>query len=481
MKLLFATSEVAPLIKTGGLADVGGALPMALAGLGVDVRIVLPAYRGLSRRLSDVRRVGGLAVRGQDFTVLEARHDSLPPLWLLDCPALYDRPGDPYHDANRTPWGDNAWRFGCYAEAVARLAMGEGGTGWTPDIVHANDWQAGLVPSWLAEHVRRPRTVFTIHNLAFQGVHSHAEFEALGLPQRWWHHEQLEFHGGFSFMKGGIVHADALTTVSPTYALEIQTPAFGYGLDGLLRHRAKVLSGILNGIDDEFWNPEKDPLIPQRYTAATVDEGKAANKASLQAEMGLAVEADAVLIGIVSRMAYQKGTDLTLAALPKLLQLPVQFAVLGSGEKAEERGWQQAAALNPDRVAVRIAYDEGLAHRIEAGADLFLMPSRYEPCGLNQMYSQRYGTPPLVHRTGGLADTVTDATPHALKDGNATGVTFDNADVGGVLYGVRRGVELMRDPVLRRQLRRAGMARDFSWSAAAREYLKLYAGPKAGV
>ena len=476
MKLLFASSEYAPLIKTGGLADVAAALPAALLSLGLDVRVILPAYRGLVDRLEQRRRLGELDVRGQRFTLLEGRlPDSRLKLWLLDCPVLFDRPGDPYHDEHREPWGDNAWRFGCYCEAVARIAGGEA-AGWRADVVHANDWQSGLVPAWLSRLPKPPRSVFTIHNLAFQGQYGGDQFLYLGLPGEWWHPERLEYYGGFSFLKGGVVFCDALTTVSPTYALEIQTPSFGHGMDGLLRACAGKLSGILNGIDTEVWNPSSDPLIARRYSLASVTQGKRANKQALQAELALETDESLVLIGMISRFAHQKGTDLPLAALAELLKQPVQFAVLGSGDRSEERGWRTAAVRHPGRVAVRVAYDEGLAHRIEAGADLFLMPSRYEPCGLNQMYSQRYGTLPLVHRVGGLADTVVDATPATLADGSASGVCFNNADTGGVLYGVRRGVELLAEPRKRLAMRRAAMARDFSWTRAAQDYLALYQG-----
>ena len=477
-RVLFATSEALPLVKTGGLADVAGALPAALTELGLDVRVVMPAYRGCLEKLRAPRRLGELLVRGQRFVIHEGRVGEDSPLfWLVDHAGLYAREGDPYHDAAHRPWPDNAWRYGCFSEAVARLALGEEADGWTADVVHGNDWQTGLAMAWLAEAPKRPRTVFTIHNLAYAGTASRAEFDALGLPPRWWSIDGIEFHGQMSCLKAGLQFADSITTVSPTYAREIQTPEFGHGLDGLLRHLSAKLSGIVNGIDTEAWNPAKDPALVQHYTAKNLVGGKRANRVALQAELGLAADDDAVLIGLVGRMAGQKGYDLVLAALPEMLAtLPVQIAMLASGDRTMEAGFAAAAQANPGRIGLRLGYDEALAHRIEAGADLFLMPSRFEPCGLNQLYSQRYGTPPIVRRVGGLADTVVDANEAALADGTATGIVFDHADVPGLLDGVRRAVALARDTKALRSLQRAGMRRDFSWRGSAERYRTLYAG-----
>ncbi len=477
MKLLFAASEALPLVKTGGLADVAGALPGALAALGVDVRVVLPAYRGTLAQLLDPVRLGELDVRGQRFTVWSG---CLPGSklvhWLIDYPWLYARDGDPYHDAQHRPWNDNAWRYGCFSEAVARLAMGEASGGWKPDVVHCHDWQTGLVPAWLKLRDPAPRCVFTIHNLAYGGVFPRSQFNALGLPPGWWSLDGLEFHGQMSMLKAGLVFADAITTVSPTYAREIRTAAFGHGFEGLLEHLSARVSGILNGIDDALWNPASDPHLTQTYNAGSHRAGKHANRRAIQQELGLPQDDTAVLVGMIGRLTDQKGFDLLLAALPELLKLPIQLAVLGSGDKALEAALAREVLAAPGRIGLKLGFDEGLAHRIEAGSDLFLMPSRFEPCGLNQMYSQRYGTVPIVHRTGGLADTVTDATPRTLKQGTATGVVFEHADVGGVVWGVSRGVELIRDEASRLSLIHAGMSRDFSWSGSAKQYLALYAG-----
>ena len=477
MKLLFAASEALPLVKTGGLADVAGALPGALAALGVDVRVVLPAYRGTLAQLVDPVRLGELDVRGQRFTVWSG---CLPGSklvhWLIDYPWLYARDGDPYHDPQHRPWNDNAWRYGCFSEAVARLAMGEASGGWKPDVVHCHDWQTGLVPAWLKLRDPAPRCVFTIHNLAYGGVFPRSQFNALGLPPGWWSLDGLEFHGQMSMLKAGLVFADAITTVSPTYAREIRTAAFGHGFEGLLEHLSARLSGILNGIDDALWNPASDAHLAQTYNAGSFRAGKHANRRAIQQELGLPEDDAAVLVGMIGRLTDQKGFDLLLAALTELLKLPIQLAVLGSGDKALEAALAREVLNAPGQIGLRLGFDEGLAHRIEAGSDLFLMPSRFEPCGLNQMYSQRYGTVPIVHRTGGLADTVTDATPRTLKQGMATGVVFEHADVGGVVWGVSRGVELIRDEASRLSLIHAGMSRDFSWSGSAKQYLALYAG-----
>jgi len=474
-RLLFAASEVVPLAKTGGLADVAAALPSALVGLGVDVRIVMPAYRGTLARLADATRIGEVIVLGQVFTVWQGQLPGAETLvWLLDCPLLYDREGDPYHDARHQPWPDNAWRFGCFSAAVARLALGEGNGGWRADTVHCNDWQTGLVPAWLSQQTPRPRCVYTIHNLAYAGQFGRETFDALELPSAWWSPEGVEFYGQLSFMKAGLVFSDVITTVSPSYAREILTPEFGCGLEGLLRSVSGKLHGILNGIDTTVWNPELDPLLAQNYTLADVSVGKRANRHAVQAALGLAIDDNATLIGMVGRMTEQKGTDLVLAALPELLKLPIQLAVLASGDKTQEAAFIAAAQSAPGRIGVRMAYDEPLAHRIEAGADLFLMPSRFEPCGLNQMYSQRYGTIPVVRRVGGLADTVVDTTQATLQDHRATGVVFESADAAGLLYGVRRAVQLVQNAAARTALQTAGMTRDYSWSRSAQEYLQFY-------
>jgi starch synthase len=469
MRVLFAAAEVYPLAKTGGLADVAAALPAALHAQGVEIRVAMPAYRGVIARVRQPASVAALDVRGLRVELISATHpDNGVPLLLLDAPALFDRPGSPYADERGDTHPDNALRFAIFCEAVARIASGEAGPQLAADIVHLNDWHTGLVPIYLAQSTARVRSLMTIHNLAYQGLFDHAQYRALGLPDHLWHPGVAEFYGSFSFLKTGLQLADALTTVSPTYAREIQTPVFGERLEGVLRGRAGVLSGILNGIDETVWNPATDPLIEHHYDAGSVDGGKRANRQALQRDLGLAAGDDPML-AFIGRLAQQKGADALLAARESLSALPVQIVVLASGDRTLEQGFAQWAAQMPDRVAVSTAYDEALAHRIEAGADMLIMPSRFEPCGLNQMYSQRYGTIPLVRRVGGLADSVED-----YRSASPTGIHFENSDAGGVAYAVSKAVELWRQPELWRRMQANGMARDWSWAQPAAQYLDIY-------
>ncbi len=477
MKILHAAAECFPLAKTGGLGDVLGALPFAQRKLGADARVILPAYRGVQQKLGPTTILGTLQLRGTTCNVLGGElvsgNQGLPVL-LVDIPALFDRPGNPYEDLSGHPFEDNAWRFGCFGEAVAQIASGALGI-FKPDVVNLHDWQSALAAPRLSTQTPRPRIVFTIHNLAYQGQFGRREFDALGLPAAWWQPDFLEFWGGFSFMKGGLNFSDAITTVSPTYAEEIQTAAFGCALDGVLRQRAGILHGIANGIDQQLWNPATDKLLPFNYDDASVTAGKRANKEALQQALALEVDADIPLVAFIGRLAEQKGADLILNAREALLALPAQYAILAAGDAQLQNAFRSLAYNAPEgRIAVHIAHDESLAHRLTAAADLLLMPSRFEPCGLNQMYAQRYGTLPVVHRTGGLADTVVDTTAATLADGSATGVLFNDADVGGVTYGVRRGLELLADPTITAQLRVTGMRRDFAWTRSAQRYLDLY-------
>jgi starch synthase len=469
VRVLFAASEVYPLAKTGGLADVAAALPAALRERGVDVRVIMPAYRGVAAKLHDLVEVASLAIRGQPGRLLSGVHPSSGlPMLLYDAPGLFDRDGSPYADGNGWTYLDNAWRFASFCEAVAQVACGAVAADLAADIVHLNDWHTGLVPVYLAGFTPRPRTLMTIHNLAYQGEFDRHQFDVLGLPDSLWHPGAAEFHGNFSFLKTGLQLADALTTVSPSYAREIQTAEFGEGLDGVLRDRAAVLTGILNGIDEAVWNPATDPLIEQRYDAASVVPGKRANKRALQRDLGLYV-GDDPLLAFIGRLAYQKGADTLLAARDALSELPLQVVILASGDYGLEQGFRDWAAAMPWRIAFSSAYDERLAHRIEAGADMLIMPSRFEPCGLNQMYSQRYGTVPLVRRVGGLIDSVDDIRREA-----ATGIHFEHADAGGVAYAVRTAVGLYGRPDVWRRMQATGMARDWSWTPSAARYLDIY-------
>lgn len=471
-KVLFVTSEAYPLIKTGGLADVSGSLPIALKALGHDVRLLMPGYAsaiaaGEFQPVKVLHGAGGIAILEGLLPGSEV------PVWLLAHNDYFGRTGNPYLGADGKPWPDNAERFSLLCHVAVEIAMNRLGLGWKPEIVHGNDWQAGLTPVLLSDEPGRPATVFTIHNLAYQGVFPYDTFQRLRLPSRFWSSESLEFYGQLSFIKGGLVFADRISTVSPTYAEEIQDEEFGCGLQGLLRHRRERLSGILNGIDAEAWNPATDPLIPANYNVQTLDQRRE-DKAALQRSFGLAQDDDTPVLAWVGRLVQQKGIDLVIDLLPRLMQLPLQMVFVGSGEARYEQTLLQWARLYPDRVAIKLGYDEAGAHLIEAGTDLFLMPSRFEPCGLNQMYSQRYGAVPLVRRVGGLADTVADASPANLDQGTATGIVFREATDDAVYTAITRGLELHRNRSLWRQVQQAGMSKDFSWESSAQRYLDLY-------
>ncbi|MGH8517961.1 MAG: glycogen synthase, partial [Panacagrimonas sp.] len=362
LRVLFAAGEALPFSKTGGLADVAYALPRALLRDGHDVRVLTLAYRGALDRLRDARTIAELEVRGQRMRVWEGVvDDSGLRAWLLDHPPLYARAGSPYTDERGHEYGDNAWRFGCFCEAISRLALGVPGLGWRPQVAHLNDWHTGLAALWLGRHAPRPATVFTVHNLAYQGVFGRNEFDALGLPPEEWNSEALEFYGGFSFMKAGLLRSDAITTVSPSYAQEIQTPAFGERLDGVLRVRAGRLRGIVNGIDADTWNPAADPMLFQAYDVHTLTAGKRDNKRALQAQLGLEISDARPLFGFIGRLAAQKGVDLLLAAQDEFMCSAAQLVLLGAGDRALEDAFRAWAAAAPGRVAVHVGYDETLA------------------------------------------------------------------------------------------------------------------------
>lgn len=487
MKLLFAASELAPWVKTGGLGDVAAGLPAALAQAGADVRLLVPAYPALREAfVANGRAVplARLAPPGGALPGAQLWSAMLQPglgLLLLDAPELYDRPGNPYLDATGQDHADNALRFGLLSHSAALLAAPGSPLGWQPDVLHCNDWQTALAPACLhyLHGGAGAATLLTVHNLAFHGLFGYEALAALGLPAHAFAFDGVEFHGRLSFLKAGLQFADRITTVSPGYAREILSPEFGCGLDGLLNHRADRLAGILNGIDTEAWNPAADPALEQRYDAATL-ERKAAGRRRLQSQLGLEARDDVPLIGVVGRLTGQKGLDLLLALADALCGQGVQIALLGSGEAALQAGWQAAAVRHPGRCAVVIGFDETLAHRIEAGADLFAMPSRFEPCGLNQMYSLRYGTPPVVRRTGGLADTVVDADEAAREGRQGNGFVFDAATPEALHGALQRAFAAWHDPPRWRALQRAGMAADFGWAPAARAYLEQYALAIAG-
>ncbi len=479
MKVLQVAAEIFPWVKTGGLGDVAAALPAALARAGVDVRLLLPGYPPLLDALRDSRVAARLGSAFGAATV-ELRRGRLPaldlPVYLIDAPYLYDRPGNPYLTPERDDWPDNPRRFGLLGWAAAHLGCGDIDRGWRADVVHAHDWHAGLACAHLALHPgRRPASVFTIHNLAFVGEFDGLQLADLQLPRSTFAPEGLEFHGKGSFMKAGLYYADQLTTVSPTYAHEIQTSAFGCGFEGLLMRRAPVLAGILNGVDNGVWNPATDPHLEARYDSADLG-GKALVKAALQRSLGLRVDAQAMLVGVVTRLAYQKGVDLLLQSMRTLAGEGVQLALLGSGDPQIERDLAQLAGRLPEAVAVSFGYDDALSHRIIAGADVVAVPSRYEPCGLTQLYGLRYGSLPVVHSVGGLADTVVDASEANLQADRATGFVFVNATEASLRAALQRAQHLHADSPRWQQLMRRAMAQDFSWDEAAARYVELYRG-----
>ncbi len=477
LRVLHAAAEIFPLVKTGGLGDVIAALPPALARSGVDARLLLPGYPAILAAFKPARKVASFGAAFGAATI-DVRFGALDGVgvraYVIDAPFLYGRAGHPYVAPDGSDWSDNALRFGLLAWIAAHLGAGDLDRRWRPQIVHGHDWHAALACAYLALHPAAPcRTVFTIHNLAFQGLFEPDLLPALQLPQRLFTIDGIEFFGSASPMKAGIRYADRITTVSPTYAREIRTPEFGCGLEGALTQRAAHVHGILNGVDGAVWNPARDPYVDAHYDGGHLEHKQAAKRA-LQAELGLHTAPDAPLFGVVSRLTQQKGIDLVARIAPELIADGAQFALLGSGEAAIENALRRLAAAHPQQVAVRFGYDEALAHRIIAGADLIALPSRFEPCGLTQLYGLRYGALPLVRRVGGLADTVVDADAQSLAADTATGFGFEAPEPRALLAAARRAIALYRDRVAWRRVQQRAMAQDFSWDAAAARYIGLY-------
>jgi starch synthase len=480
VNVLFAASEAFPFIKTGGLGDVIHSLPVALNKLGNNVRLVLPAYRDVLASVDTLKDLGTIDVPGagvrHKVRIIQAHEDTLGDyLYLIDVPELFDRPGNPYVHSDGYAWPDNAERYAVFSRAVALMAKWVPGSNWRPDVVHCHDWQTGLVPAFLSMVYNAPATVFTIHNLAYDGHFSQHDFNHLSLPANWWSPDFVEFYGGFSMLKAGMIFSDRVTTVSPTYAKEICTPEFGNRFEGVLSHLGSKLTGILNGIDLDIWNPQTDTHIAQNYSVDNkLTEGKAANKNDLLRRAGLPVS-DAPLLGFVGRLVEQKGVDLITTVLPQLFEnTDANMVVLGSGHMAYETDLMDLAAKYPARLHVHIGYSEELAHQIEAGVDMFIMPSRFEPCGLNQMYSLRYGTPPVVNNTGGLADTVVDVSLQTLQNKTATGFVAKHADAESLYSILLSALDLYRNKKLWQQLCKTAMQQELGWEASAREYQKLY-------
>lgn len=479
------SSEVAPFAKTGGLADVVAALPQALAARGHDVRVIMPLFRSVDRfkyRLLPIlrklpARVGNEEITGELMRCSYPRHEDIP-VYFIQQEQLFGRRG--FYGESGSDYPDNDRRF-AFFDLAALFALKA--LDWQPDIVHLHDWQAGLVAALLRHHpaiandmfFARTRTVFTIHNLAYQGVVSPEIVPNMSLPWTVFTSDGMEYHKAASFLKAGLVYSDWVTTVSPTYAKEIQTPEGGVGMDGVLRRRGGQLTGIMNGIDVHLWNPEADPFLAAPYSATDL-AGKAACKAALQASFCLEQKPDAPLFGSVSRLVDQKGFDLIQQVLPRIVEAGGQFALLGSGDARHEKWFTEFAEAHPGRVGVSISYNEQFAHMIEAGADMFLMPSLFEPSGLNQLYSMRYGTLPVVRRVGGLADTVTDATSANIASGTATGFAFDEYTPEALWSVVERATHLYRsDKATWKRVMVAAMSRDSSWERSAAEYEKVYA------
>ncbi|MBS0582199.1 MAG: glycogen synthase GlgA [Proteobacteria bacterium] len=472
VRILSVASEIFPLIKTGGLADVAGALPLALAPLDFDVRSLVPGYPAVLRQLEKPVAVHQYAnLFGGPARLLDAQAGKLR-LFALDAPHLYDRPGNPYTNAEGKDWPDNAQRFAALARAGADIGLGLL-PGFVPDVVHAHDWQAGLTAAYLHYAGKpRPATLATVHNLAFQGQFDKALLPTLGLPPEAFAIGGVEYYGTIGYLKAALQLSDRITTVSPTYAREIMQPESGMGLDGLLRERRAVVSGILNGIDTEVWNPAHDEHLAARYDARVL-RLRARDKAALQQRMDLDVDAERPLFGVISRLSWQKGLDLLIDALPALLAHG-QLAVLGSGDAALEEKYTRAAEDHRGRVGCVLGYDEELAHQIQGGADVLLVPSRFEPCGLTQLCALRYGAVPLVARVGGLNDTVIDANDMALDAGVATGFQFAPIDVPALEGAIVRAASAFRDKQAWSRLQLNGMRTDVSWEQPARRYAQLY-------
>lgn len=473
MKVLFVASECAPFVKTGGLADVIGAVPKALVPLGVEARVMLPLYPALR----DICEGGAVLWDADDLHGGAARLIAVTAegvdLLLLDAPHLFDRSGNIYLDADGTDWPDNALRFGALSYVAAEVAA-HGVAGWQPDVVHAHDWQAGLVAAYLHQkNEPTPPCVLTIHNIAFQGLYAPDLMEVLGLDASLYTPDGLEFYGHIGFLKAGVAFADRITTVSPTYAREIMQPEFGMGLEGLLAARARDVSGILNGIDVDVWNPETDPVLPAAYSVRRL-KAKGKSRDAVIERFGLTQPENAPLFCVVSRLTTQKGVDVLLDVLPDLVARGARLAVLGSGDRTLEAGFVAAAHRFPGAVGVIIGYDEDLSHLMQGGSDAILIPSRFEPCGLTQLYGLRYGTVPVVARTGGLADTIIDANEAALAASCATGIQFAPVTAQALTQAIDHCCALFQQPAVWARMMRRAMRHPVGWEVSSQAYLEVY-------
>jgi starch synthase len=479
MQILHVCSEIYPLLKTGGLADVTAALPPALSKLGVDSRVLVPGFPAFMEKIVDKKILVELPAKfGADkISIYLAKIPNTEiGIYIIDAPSLYNREGNPYADSNNQPYEDNYLRFALLGWVAAQLANGLDSS-FKPKIVHAHDWHAGLVPAYIKANENRTetkvKTIFTVHNLAYQGVFNWNIYRELDLPLRYMSVDGLEFYGSVSFLKAGLYFADKITTVSPTYANEIQTPEQGCGLAGLLLDRKNDLYGILNGVDPNVWNPKKDRLIETNYSATSTIK-KLECKTALQRMYGLKVQNDAPIFSIVTRLTEQKGLKLVLGGISEIISREGQVVLLGSGDAELEKEFSKLAKKHPELIAVQIGYDEEQAHRIIAGSDVILVPSRFEPCGLTQLYGLIYGTLPLVHKVGGLADTVTDSSLENLADESATGFVFDKFSIEDYLSAVRRAFALYNRKTEWKKVRKTAMQQKLGWESAAEKLLVIY-------
>lgn len=484
MRVLFATSEAYPLIKTGGLADVSGALPKTINNLAefdsavanVDVKILIPGYSAVLEKLKNIIPIANIEALGQTCTLLMGKMpDSDTEVIVIQNTPLYERKGGPYSDQNGIEWLDNALRFGVLSRVASLLCSKNSPLqDWMPDLIQCNDWQTGLAPAYMKlVDFSSTKSILSLHNLAFQGCYDISWLKALELPAENFKISGFEYHGQISFLKAGLVYADKLSTVSPTYAQEIQTEAFGFGMQGLLQIRKDDLTGILNGIDTEEWTPKTDPSLIKNYSVSDLT-GKQAVKKALQQQLGLHVDANAPLLGIVSRLTHQKGLDLLPVIMHQLIANGCQFAILGSGDKALEASFNDFAQRYPEQVSMNSGYNETLSHNIMAGSDMFIMPSRFEPCGLNQLYGLAYGTPPIVSPTGGLADSVCDTNDITIKNNTATGFVMKSVSSASLLVTIEHALAAWKNRTLWQKIQKNGMQQDIGWDSSAKAYLKLY-------
>lgn len=479
INVLYASSEVYPLAKTGGLGDVAFELPKTLSAMAVDIRIVMPAYQDTIKLIQET--YSQLAIKkihlnsgSNPISLLETTlPDTNITVWLVDAAGFSDRPGTPYSDSEGLVWPDNAQRFSLFCDVITQIALGIDELKWQPEIIHCNDWHTGLVPAQLSLHSHAPATLFTVHNIAYQGLFPYETFLSLGLDHSLWRYDAVEFHGQLSFIKGGLMFSDWINTVSPNHAKELTRPEFGNGLEDVFCHRKKSFNGIINGIDIDLWNPATDDKIKQQYSTLNLEK-KDVNTRDLQKQFNLPVDPNIPVFGWVGRLTEQKGVESFLDTLADLMKLPIQIILLGSGDTEYEESLGKWAKRCPEKIAIYIGYDEAQAHQIIAGAHFFLMPSVYEPCGLTQMYSQRYGTIPIATRVGGLVDTIVNINARSMAKHSATGILFKSGNKRNLLAAIKSSIKLHKNPKAYRSVQTNAMSQNFCWQQSAQHYLDIY-------